>query len=474
MPKLLSLWRRQAGSALVISLGTLSVLTIVGTAVIVESSSNERHARLSEGRISTSALADAGINEAMSVLSKPGNNPLNPFLLSQHTSTYENGTVTWSGTLDATTSTWSLTSTGKVKNPSAGGDLVRTITAQAPVTVAPNRPLESPAWNYIYASATGSTCDMTIQQSVQVSSPLYVRGNLCLQNTATITNGPLDVLGRLTMYQNGNTVGSVTAAIGEAHIKGGCVWKANPLHSPCSPLDGVFAVQIDAAPPEIPVPPADWQNWYLNASPGPSSPCSSPTGTPPTFDNDQARNNSVAASFNLTPTLSYSCRAAGGELSWDAATKRLTVRGTIFIDGSAKIDNGFVNTYQGQAALYLSGTLLVHNSALCAVVSGSSCTASGWDPNTRMLVVAAQGTAGQVPGTDSVQLVSSGFEGALYGIGAIDIDTTSQAIGPLIGSTVMLGQSVTTSFPPIAIVPAGTPGQTFIPPTVGSTRNYSG
>jgi hypothetical protein len=91
-----------------------------------------------------------------------------------------------------------------------------------------------------------------------------------------------------------------------------------------------------------------------------------------------------------------------------------------------------------------------------------------------MLVVAAQGTAGQVPGGTSVQLVSSGFEGALYGTGAIQIDTTSQAIGPMIGSTVMLGQSVTTSFPAISIVPAGTPGQTLVAPTVGPTRNYGG
>jgi hypothetical protein len=70
--------------------------------------------------------------------------------------------------------------------------------------------------------------------------------------------------------------------------------------------------------------------------------------------------------------------------------------------------------------------------------------------------------------------VSAGFQGALYGTGAIEIDTTSQAIGPLIGSTVMLGQSVTTSFPTISVVPAGTPGQTYVPPTVGPARNYGG
>jgi hypothetical protein len=245
----------------------------------------------------------------------------------------------------------------------------------------------------------------------------------------------------------------------------------------------VFASVLDSSPPEIGVPAADWQTWYLHASPGPYSPCTSPSGTPPVFDNDQGvlaspdpsrRNNSVLVPFNLTPTLSYTCKATGGELSWDGNAKKLTVKGTIYIDGSARIDNGWVNTYDGQAVLYLTGTLLVRNSDLCAVVDGSGCTASGWDPNSRMLVVAAQGTAGQVPGGDSIQLVSAGFQGALYGTGAIEIDTTSQAIGPLIGSTVMLGQSVTTSFPTISVVPAGTPGQTYVPPTVGPARNYGG
>jgi hypothetical protein len=247
----------------------------------------------------------------------------------------------------------------------------------------------------------------------------------------------------------------------------------------------VFAVALDSNPPEIAVPSADLENWYVNASPGPYSPCANATGTPPTFDNDQGpltnpdptrRNNSVSLAFNLTPSLSYSCKTAGGELSWDANTRRLNVKGTVYIDGSARIDNGFVNTYDGQATLYLSGTLLARSSELCAVVNadGSNCTASGWNPNSRMLVVAAEGTAGQVPGGDSVQLLSSTFEGALYGTGAIEVDTTSQVIGPVIGSTVILGQSVTTSFPTIAIVPAGAPGQTFVPPTVGPVRNYGG
>jgi hypothetical protein len=466
---------------LLTSVGALSIITLMGTTVVVRSMADERSARVSQSRTTATSLAEAGINEAMSVLAKPGNNPLNPSLLSPRTSTYEGGSVTWSGMLDAATSTWTLTSTGKTRNPTGAAELVRTITAQAPVTVTVTGSLASPAWNYIYAGATESACDMTIQQSVQVASPLYVRGDLCLQNSATITSGPLQVHGRLTMYQNGNAVGSLTAPISEAHIADGCVWKASTLHLPCSIQDNVFATVTDSSPADIPPPTVSWDTWYLHASPGPHSPCAAVSGMPPAFDNDQGtspdaakRNNSLTSSFSLTPSLSYVCRTAGGELSWDAFAKKLTLRGTVFIDGSARIENGFVNSYDGQAALYLSGTLLLRNSHLCAVAAGngSGCANSGWNPNTRLLVVAANGTGGQVPGGDSIQLVSSTFQGALYGTGAIEIDTTSQAIGPMIGSTVMLGQSVTTSFPAISIVPAGSPGQTPVLASVGAPRSY--
>jgi hypothetical protein len=62
-----------------------------------------------------------------------------------------------------------------------------------------------------------------------------------------------------------------------------------------------------------------------------------------------------------------------------------------------------------------------------------------------------------VPAGDSIQLVSATLQGALYGTNAIDNDTTSNVIGTMIGSTVALGQSVTTSFPAIKIMPTGMP-----------------
>jgi hypothetical protein len=486
--------RAQAGITLVMSVGVLGLLTVTGTVLVYYSSTTMRSAAYSNRNSSAYVLAEAGINEMMAILSRHENNALNKYLLGYQpngtvvktTSAYEGGTVTWWGILDEGSATWSISSIGETKNPTGASavPIRRMLTARVPVTPTLSGPLNSPAWNYIYSTRTGNTCDMVISQSVQVASPLYVNGNLCLQNTAAIASGPLVVKGQLTLSQSANAVGSLATPINEAHIGSGCQWKNSALHSLCSPADNVFARVLDASPPQIAAPAADWDGWYRNASPGPYFACYARSGTVPVFDNDQGslaspdsskRNASVPGSFNLTPGTSYSCQTAGGELSWNASTRVLTVRGTIFIDGSAQVQNGALNTYQGQGALYLSGTLLVKNSKLCANVAAGGCDSAGWDPNTTMLVVVANGPGGiQVPAGDSVQLVSSSFQGALYGTNAVEIDTTSQAIGPIVGSTVYLGQSTATSFPSVTVAPAGMPGSPMVYAQPNPPQLYGG
>jgi hypothetical protein len=491
-----SLLRRQEGITLVLAVGILGVLSFGGTTLVYYSSTNMRSAEYSNRNSSAYVLAEAGINEMMAVLSHPDNNALNKHLLGYRpdgavtatVSSYDGGTVEWWGTLDEASAVWSLTSVGKVKSASAASvsEVTRTVTAKVPVTPTLTQPLNSPAWNYIFATRTGNTCDMTISQSVQVGSPLYVHGNLCLQNTAAVRAGPLVVRGKLTLAQSANAVGSLLAPINEAHIGAGCIWKNNLLHLLCSPLDNVYATLVDASPPTVAAPAVDWDGWYRNASPGPYFSCLAPSGPVPVFDNDQGspaspdpsrRNFSVFTPFNLTPAMSYTCQTAGGELSWNAGARVLTVRGTIFIDGSARIENGAVNTYQGQGTLYLSGTFLVKNSKLCArlAAGGTGCDSAGWDPNSAILVVVANGPGGdQVPTGDSIQLVSATFQGALYGTHAVEIDTTSQAIGPIIGSTVYLGQSTATSFPTLTVAPVGMPGNPVVHAQPNPPELYGG
>src|SRR4051794_37377456 len=139
----------ERGIALVMALGIMLVLTIALTATIYLTSSSGRHANGSNAGQKAFALAEAGTNNAISVLHAaydvdpaptfPGTPsglivipaaglPGNPTLvLPAQTSTYDNGNVTWSGSLVQTSPgaqwpfEWRITSTGTVANPTGPG-----------------------------------------------------------------------------------------------------------------------------------------------------------------------------------------------------------------------------------------------------------------------------------------------------------------------------------------------------------------
>ena len=495
------------GFVLPLALGILVVLSIAVTTAIYYTSTNSRSSETSKASQASYALAEAGINNALAILSLPTNNAIDKYVLCPdsnslptlpcvHTDTYSSGTVTWSGTLfqnpAAGTAYWTVTSSGYVRNPNGNslGKVRKTITANIPVVPTITQPLNNPSWNYVMSRATGSGvafsgCDMTLQNSVNVTSPLYVMGNLCLKNSAKITAGTLNVVGSVDQQSTQNTIGTATTALPGAHIGKGCRYTGQSSHNPClngaagSPgfKDNVWASPLDSTPQSVTPPTPLWDDWYLNGSPGPYFPCQTVSGTPPTFDPTVAagtasdatkltyRNNN-AGLINLTPASSYTCKNTNGELSWNASTHVLTVKGTIFIDGSAKVDNGAVNTYTGEATIYLSGTMFFKgaNTYLCAGASNTSCSTSSWDSTKDLLglVVNGNGSSGspdnQVSAGDGVQLVSARFMGAVYATNAVDISTTSLVDGPVDGSTILLGQSSSSTFAGFTFVPVGMPG----------------
>jgi hypothetical protein len=215
--------------------------------------------------------------------------------------------------------------------------------------------------------------------------------------------------------------------------------------------------------------------WYKNADLGPLSGCTSGS-VPFSFDTgDNAINGSatVLSAINLTPSgSSYTCTSKTGELSWNATTKALKIKGTIFIDGSATVDSsGYsgnpVFTYSGTGTLILSGTFAMKSAKLCAVVSGSDCnwTASAWDPNSNALAVVADGDggggvaqsqAGIVGVGYGIELVTgSSFQGALMANKSIKTEQTATAEGPMISvyNQVESGQTGNLSFPAINFAP---------------------
>ena len=150
----------------------------------------------------------------MAVLMKPGTNAIDRYIFCPDstvapplpcwsTNSYEGGSVQWTGalTITSTGAYWTLTSTSTVRNPTGGSKAIqRTLTARAPVYPAPSQPLNSPSWNYIYARNPGSGvgfsgCDMSVGNSVQLASPLYVNGNLCFLNSATMLSTARELWG---------------------------------------------------------------------------------------------------------------------------------------------------------------------------------------------------------------------------------------------------------------------------------------
>lgn len=514
------------------AVGTLGVLTIAGTTAIYYTASNTRSAERSGGDRTAFSLAEAGLNDAVAVLAV--NNALNPSLLPPpppSTSAREevfnaDGTVTTSSTCPQTSSAlervcwggvltqsviegqsfWTVTSTGIVRNPNGpdSAAIRRTIRAEVPIVLNNTQSLENPAWQYIYSRQTGNVCDMTLDNTVEVKTNLYVAGNLCFNNSSKVLGSPyvkVIVHGTVTMTSNQNAIGSSTDPVAEAHIDDGCKYNgATSFRDPCvqgahTAGDDLWASTISSTPVGLPPPVASYDAWYLNASPGPYYGCLESSGTPPqtgnwatTFDNDQGtsgdaskRNNSLGSVgpgyFQLTPASSYSCKTASGELTWNATSKLLTVKGTMYIDGDLRIENGVTNQYNGQGVIYVSGSIVFKNSKLCGGVSGSNCDFTAWNPNSEMLTLVAAGDAGQ-PDIDtgySIALGSSHFQGSLYAEKKLDMGQTSGVDGPMNASEVVVGQSVTTDdYPVITTVPTGQPGQTPTYSSPGRPASFGG
>src|SRR6266487_958356 len=169
-------------------------------------------------------------------------------------------------------------------------------------------------------------------------------------------------------------------------------------------------------------------------------------------------NGTIAAAHASAQTVARDDAGTSGELSWNAATKTLTATGTIFIDGNAKISNSALNTYNGQATLYLSGTFYA-NGSLCASVSGSACNFTGWNPDHEMFMIVANGNGGQVTPGDSIQIANNfSFQGGLMATNAVEFGNNVNVDGPIVGSQILLSNNLTTNaFPTITTVPVGMP-----------------
>ena len=550
----------ERGQSLVLALLVLTVLAVSLGSVIFFTAGNQRNSNIQKAQQVATSLAEAGVNNAVSIMANPANaNYLTTSavlpsseaaaIAAGDTKTgataYQTGTtVTWWGNCDSNCgngSTWLWTLTGKatVPNPSGGAAIVKTVTAQVQVHAPVPGNLKVGVWNTIYSPFGPSAgCDTTVAQGVNMSVPLYVGGNLCFANNAAVS-APVYVGGYFYANNKQASIGTSSKPITSTAQPG-----ANPVHigsycqvqnggtqvNPCAlephnPSTNVFVNMSGPWDPhvlqanmpdfkDVTAPQICWGpgscagdplgGWYSIASPGPLHPCQVSAGAVPTFDTDTTfgplegqPGGSVPTVFQLTPPTSYTCRTAQGELSWNAATRVLTVYGTIFIDGSilASNSNNAPITYSSggwstctttvpcDGVIYATGTVYINGERLCALANAGNtdCDWANWNPNKKILIFLAhyQGTQTGVSAGQGIVAGPSqtSFQGGLYADYQINTGQGAATQGPLVSGTqtVVTGQQFQGSFPAINILPIsiqGPPQAFWIDPPKNFT--YSG
>jgi hypothetical protein len=506
--------RGERGFVLPLALGIMVALAISVTSAIYYTTQGQRSSSYSKGKQLALTLAEAGLNNTMAVLSLPTNDSLKQTTLPachdaqgnwRPDSTFnrtnlDGGYALWCGDLDLQNSWWTVFAFGMVRSPDNASVIRHKISSRVVVTPVVTQPLNNPSWNYMYATHTGSACDETLNNNVAGASRMYISGNLCLSNNVTMSPSALIVKGNVDLSNNAAVGGSADMSTRvETYVGGQCRYGGGAWANPCSGNQDArhlyskkdpptYVVGVSTAPPNFPAPVADFAAWYRDAIPGPNQYCTTYTtapNAPPQFDTltngVYVRDNNNPLQ-NLTPNYSYTCRVGpaanpDGELSWDNTTKTLTVRGTIYIDGSATISNGALNQYNGQAALYLSGTLYM-NGQLCGGVSGSTCDFASWNPNTEMLTFVANGNGpnGSVPAGDSIFVANnSSFQGALFATNNLEYGNNASSDGPMVGSQIILSNNVTTqAFGTITTVPVGMPGNNTVYAQPNPPQRFSG
>ena len=507
----LRLFRGERGFSMVFTLLTLLVTSTTLTAVIQYTTSNSSSANHSEADQVAYALAEAGLANGAAVLSKPSNDALSQSLLptsepdennpahDNYILPYDGGTVKYWGVL--TNTQWIMHGLGIVTDPTGRTAPVRRH-ATSTIKIQPTlkQQLNSNAWNYVFAKGTSLPCDVSLANSVAVDASMYILGDLCLYQTASITKAAAPdltsvVVGQHIYLNNPSThIGASGANIAQAQVAGGCRFggvapgtAGETWTSPCTTTEKVFADVVTNAPVIGTGPVADFDFWYANAKPGPTQACQS--GTTPPFEAAGSTTVSPAVGpysvgpVNLTPTTNYTCQYYDvwpldqdllGELSWNAATKTLTVRGVVFIDGSAYVSNNSTNLYVGLGTLYLSGTFTIDGtSQLCGGISATNCDFGAWDPNTAMLGVVTNGH--NAAGYGFLLQNSARFQGSIYATSNVLAENFTQFDGPLVANSFTFQNSVQThEFPTITSVPVGWPGNPTVYAEPQPPQNYSG
>ena len=321
----------ERGQSLVLALLVLTFLAVSLGTVMFFTAGNQRNANYQKTAQIATSLAEAGVNNAVSVLANPNNScclEVDPTVDPAHavlpgpaatpqSQIYNGNKVQWWGRLDTKadgSKVWTVFGRASVPNPAgpSGSQVVKLVSAQVRVNAPPSNNFRVGVWNTVYSPfGPTSGCDTTIGQGINIAVPVYVGGNLCMGQNATISK-PVYVGGYLFFQNKQSQIGcAVTngngcqtpAPVTSAHVGGYCQVSSGGQVNPCKsePVPGNQPntnIWVAGAPTSLTGPAADlvgvsapdicWDGnqgaaacstntpaggWYTFASPGPLNPC---------------------------------------------------------------------------------------------------------------------------------------------------------------------------------------------------------
>jgi Tfp pilus assembly protein PilX len=473
----------EEGMALVLAVLILAVVSVIATSAILYTSTSQRDAYSKKARQKAYTLAEAALSNATAQLTAQyydstgtsSNNavaaptawiPADTSQQSPTSSTHctiGSATTTcmsWTATVSTAGVTgiqrafWTLTGRGSVPNPSGSVAIKQTVSEVIPVTQPVKKVPPPDIWKGIYSGAPASAgCDLTTGQGVIWVSPVYVVGNLCIQQSSGVESpGILNVGGWIQDTQSGHA-GTSSSPLPTLNIAGACNGTQGSTPA-CSPAwDSVHNYYADAShniyatsvsnSPTFPSPPpsVDWSKRALDSGIGSNPQTWSCTGG----------KSLTSATFDLTGSA-YSCTTPSGSLTWDG-TANMTINGNVYITGNLTTSNNTSVAYRGVGGLYVGGTITFgNNTAICvgSVVSGVCPQGYSWDASQDIFLFLSQG---------GITGANFNLEGGLYSDNDISFSAGQTAInGPIVTAKHLLpGQQASSGFPNITSLPSGAP-----------------
>lgn len=472
--------RSESGMTLVMAVGILAVVSTMATTVITYTASTGRSASYQRSEDVTVDLAEAGLARALSKLAAAPN-AVTPTLLSSETHTFPEGTVTVSGVLAG--ETWNITSTSSVKNPGGSANLSKKLTMQVQIGIDPS---SNNAWNYVYSDAPTAAGCMTLKNNVVIASPLFVKGNLCLENNARAEGSMVKAGGTIQTMNNasiGNPGSTPITYVPELKTAGGCRHSSGTFSlANCTNTGGnrVWATTTSNDPGTLVKPAVDFTYWYANAKPGPLQNCTTgsfpvPSGHATGFDRDTTLDRD-RNDVDIMPATAYDCQVWSGphlqgKIKWtpdgpDADDYgELQIIGTVLFDGNIAFNSGRKAVYSGRGTLYATGRIVFDgNTQVCGVML---CDLNLWDTEQNLLVMVAGYCLDVITSCDEIDQRTLGFDvnnnaifqGAVYAVSDFNQQNNGQMQGPVIAHQLLFeNNGIANKWVAIEAMTMGTPG----------------